>query len=123
MRLRDYSNFTVLGGKPWQVKLLGILFSHNALQMVCPHLQVLMSGLDFQVNYSKVLNLPRLRHRYGSLTVAVNASKFVWLFNKAHSIVVHGFTGIFLFDRARLLKHNTARFDFIGIAQSVTIIR
>ena len=123
LRPRDYSNFTVLGGKTWEVKLLKILFSSHGLQMVCPHLTMPVVGLDFQVNYSKVLNLPKLRHRYGSLTIALNASKFVFMFNKAHSLIVHGFTGVFEFDRARLLKHRTARFDFVGIAQSVTIIR
>jgi hypothetical protein len=123
LKPHDFTNFTVLGGGALQVRLLGVLFNRSLVQLLILHVAVPVFNLSFSVNYSRVAAFPLLRHRYSPVTFVVNRSGVSFLRNKAHTVVVQGFTGMFQFDRAKVLKGGLARFSFIGIAQDVSVQR
>jgi hypothetical protein len=115
----DFSNFSVLGGRPLQVRLLERLFSHELVQVVCPRIKVWIRNLDFTVNYSKVGDLPRLRG-YTSFTLLLNRSLVMRVDNQAHSLVVHGFTGFLVFEGSGIrYVPGATRFGFVGVAKEV----
>jgi len=119
VRPRDYVNFTVLGGKPWQVKVLSALFSKSGVQLFAPGFTLPLFNVSFKIVYAKVLAL-RLRPRYASSTLMFGKDGFAFLRNKVHTVIVQGFTGVLFFNRAKL--RTPARFEFVGVAQNVTII-
>ncbi len=121
LRPHDYTNMTFLGGGP-AVRWLGLLFNSSLIQLICPMaLYVPVKNLSFRVSYSRVPLLPRERIRYGCMTILLNASGLGFCRNKIHSLEVHGFTGVFEFTRAKMLRSFAARFEFIGIADSVSL--
>jgi hypothetical protein len=123
LKPHDFTNFTVLGGPAVEVKLFGALFDLNIAQLLMLHLVVPVYNLSFSVNYSRVSLFPLLRHRYSPVSFVVNGSGIVHYRNKAHTLVVTGFTGVFQFDRAKLIKGGLARFGFEGVARGVSVTR
>lgn len=120
LKPHDFTNITFVGGIPVEVRLLGILFNRSLVQLLILHLVVPVVNLSFTVNYSRA---SILRHRYMPVSFVLNASGFSLLRNKAHTLVIQGFTGVLQFDRAKLIKGGLARFGFQGIARSVSVQR
>jgi len=121
LRPHDYTSMTFLGGGP-AMRWLRLLFNSSLLQLLCPMaLYVPVKNLSFRVSYSRIPLLPRERIRYGCMTILVNGSGLGFVRNKIHTLEVHGFTGVFEFTRAKMLRSFAARFEFIGIADSVSL--
>jgi hypothetical protein len=125
------TDITITNSSSLRAKLIERMISSKIIHLIVPRsLSIPIRNLDFTITYSKDIEGRLMSKRFGYVTsiVEVNVSNgeitnssHIVKINEQHTIHVEGFKGFFSVSRARPLRLNPARFQFIGTYDSVTL--
>ena len=136
------SNVKILNGSQTQTKRIQRPMDRKLLKlgMFLPTVTLLVTGMDFEVNYIRAPILKKSRFSYSTFNATaifdngtvVNVTNVTIKHNVIHKVRVENLTGFFIFERARFFRlfgvltrnlfFRPATFAFMGYCDNITYL-